>query len=116
VPEDTDAAACGQPLQPRRDVDAVAVNVAAAGDHVAENLSAPNELGAGQLPACCRPKASSILADRVPLEDHAVARDRFAEKPLLATSKAHSKIARLVNGIAVDARALGSDLTALTSA
>jgi hypothetical protein len=81
-----------------------------------QNLSAPNELGAGQLPAYCRPKASSILADRVPLEDHAVARDRFAEKPLLATSKAHSNIARLVNGIAVDARALGSDLTALTSA
>ena len=58
-----------------------------------------------------------MLADRVPLEDHAVARDRFAEKPLLATSKgAHSNIARLLNGFAVDARALGSDLTALTSA
>jgi hypothetical protein len=79
-------------------------------------LSAPNELGAAQLPAPCRPKASSMLADRVPLEDHAVARDCFAEKPLLATSKAHSNIARLVNGFAVDARALGSDLTALTSA
>ena len=26
-------------------------------------------------------------ADRVPLEDHAVACDRFAKKPLLATSK-----------------------------
>jgi len=33
---DTDAARCGQPLQPHRDVDAVAVNVAAIGDHVAE--------------------------------------------------------------------------------
>ena len=43
-----------------------------------QNLSAPNELGAAQLPAFCRPKASSMLADRAPLEDHAVARDRFA--------------------------------------
>ena len=81
-----------------------------------QKLSAPNELGAAQPPAPWRPKASSMLADRVPLEDHAVARDRFAEKPLLATSKAHSNIARLVNGLVVDARALGSDLTALTSA
>ena len=76
----------------------------------------PNELGAAQLPAFCRPKASSMLADRAPLEDHAVARDRFAEKPLLATQRLHSNIARLVNRFAVDARALGSDLTALTSA
>jgi hypothetical protein len=52
-----------------------------------QNLSAPNELGAAQLPAPCRPKASSMLADRVPLEDHAVVRDRFAEKPLFATSE-----------------------------
>jgi hypothetical protein len=52
-----------------------------------QNLSAPNEFGAAQRPAPWRPKASSMLADRVPLEDHAVARDRFAEKPLLATSK-----------------------------
>jgi hypothetical protein len=81
-----------------------------------QNLSAPNELGAAQLPAFCRPKASSMLADRAPLEDHAVARDRFAEKPLLATQRLHSNIARLVNRFAVDARALGSDLTALTSA
>jgi hypothetical protein len=35
VPE-TQTAGCGQPLQPHRDVDAVAVNVAAVGDHVAE--------------------------------------------------------------------------------
>ena len=69
-----------------------------------------------QLPASCRPKASSVLADRVPLEDDAVARDRFAEKPLLATSKGPRNIARLVNGLVVDARALGSDLPALTSA
>lgn len=81
-----------------------------------QNLPAPNELGAAQLSAACRPKASSMLADRVPWEDQAVARDRFAEKPLLATSKAHSNIARLVNGFAGDARALGSDLTTLTSA
>ena len=33
---DADAARRGQPLQPCRDVDAVAVNVAAVGDHVAE--------------------------------------------------------------------------------
>jgi hypothetical protein len=79
-----------------------------------QNLSAPNKLGAAQLPARWRPKASSMLADRVPLEDHAVARDRFAEKRLLATSKGAQY--RLVNGFAVDARALGSDLTALTSA
>ena len=76
-----------------------------------QNLSAPNELGAAQLPAPCRPKASSMLADRVPLEDHAVARDRFARN-----FKGATVYARLVNGFAVDARALGSDLTALTSA
>jgi hypothetical protein len=35
-------------------------------------------------------------ADRVPLEDYAVAHDGFAEKPLLANSKAHSNVARLV--------------------
>jgi len=29
-----------------------------------QNLSAPNELGAARLPAPCRPKASSMLADR----------------------------------------------------
>ena len=81
-----------------------------------QNLSAPNELDAARLTAPCRPKASSMLADRASLEDHAVARDRFAEKPLLATQRLHSNIARLVNGFAVDARALGSDLTALTSA
>ena len=46
-----------------------------------QNLSAPNELGAAQLP-----EASSMLADRFH-RNHAVARDRFAEKPLLATSK-----------------------------
>ena len=51
-----------------------------------QNLSAPNELGAARLPARCRPKASSMLADRFH-RNHAVARDRFAEKPLLATSK-----------------------------
>jgi hypothetical protein len=33
---DADGAGCGQPLQPRCDIDAVAVNVAAIGDHVAE--------------------------------------------------------------------------------
>src|SRR5215470_16525453 len=33
---DADAARCRQPLQPRRDVDAVAINVAAVGNHVAE--------------------------------------------------------------------------------
>jgi len=33
---DADAARRRQPLQPRRDVDAVAVNIAAVGDHVAE--------------------------------------------------------------------------------
>ena len=33
---DADAARCCQPLQPSRDVDAVAINVAAIGDHVAE--------------------------------------------------------------------------------
>ena len=42
---------------------------------------------------------------------------RVTASALLATSKgAHSNIARLVNRFAVDARALGSDLTALTSA
>ena len=33
---DADAARRRQPLQPRRDVDAVAINIAAIGDHVAE--------------------------------------------------------------------------------
>jgi len=33
---DADAAGCGQPLQPRGDVDAVAINVVAVDDHVAE--------------------------------------------------------------------------------
>ncbi len=33
-------------------------------------------------------KASLLPADRVPLEDYAVAHDGFAEKPLLANSKA----------------------------
>ena len=33
---DADAARCGQPLQPCGDVDAVAIDVAAVGDHVAE--------------------------------------------------------------------------------
>jgi len=81
-----------------------------------QNLWAPNELGAAQLPAFCRPKASSMLADRAPMEDHAVGRDRFAEKPLLATQRPHSNIARLANGLVGDARALAGDLTALTSA
>jgi hypothetical protein len=36
VPETADAARCRQPLQPCGDVDAVAINVAAVGDHVAE--------------------------------------------------------------------------------
>jgi hypothetical protein len=53
-----------------------------------------------------------MLADRVPLEDHAIARDSFARN----FQAAHSNIARLVNGFAVHARALDSDLTALTSA
>jgi hypothetical protein len=53
-----------------------------------------------------------MLAYRVPLEDHAVAPDRFARN----FKAAHSNIARLVNGFAVHARALDSDLTALTSA
>jgi hypothetical protein len=77
-----------------------------------QNFFAPNELGAAQLPAPCRPKASSMLAYRVPLEDHAVAPDRFARN----FKAAHSNIARLVNGFAVHARALDSDSTALTSA
>ena len=81
-----------------------------------QNLFAPNELGAAQLPASCRPKTSSMLADRAPMEDHAVGRDRFAEKPLLATQRPHSNIARLANGLVGDARALAGDLTALTSA
>jgi len=68
------------------------------------------------VPAFCRPKASSMLADRAPMEDHAVGRDRFAEKPLLATQRPHSNIARLANGLVGDARALAGDLTALTSA
>jgi hypothetical protein len=51
------------------------------------NLSASNELGAAQLPASCRLKSSAMLADRVPLEDHAVACDGFAEKPLLVTQR-----------------------------
>ena len=39
--------------------------------------------------SCVTPtKASLMPADRVPLEDYAVAHDGFAEKPLLANSKA----------------------------
>ena len=43
------------------------------------------------MPNCLRPadpKASLLPADRVPLEDHAIAHDGFAEMPLLANSKA----------------------------
>ena len=55
-----------------------------------------------------------MLADRVPLEDHAVARDRFGAARNF--KGAHSNIARLVNCFGVDVRALGSGLTALASA
>ena len=79
-----------------------------------QNLWAPNELGAAQLPAFCRPKASSMLADRAPMEDHAVGRDRFGAARNF--KGAHSNIARLANGLVGDARALAGDLTAPTSA
>ena len=46
------------------------------------------ELRAAQLPASCRPKVSLLPAYRVPLEDHAIAHDGFAEMPFLANSKA----------------------------
>jgi len=40
----------------------------------------PTELRGALLPASRRPKASLMPADRVPLEDYAVAHDGFAEE------------------------------------
>jgi len=81
-----------------------------------QNLSAPNELGAAQLPALCQPKASLML----PTGFHwKTMRLRVIASPRShcpQPQRAHSNIARLVNGLSVDARALGGDLTALTSA
>ncbi len=62
-----------------------------------QNLSGPKELRGAQLPASCRPKASLMPADRVPLEDHAVARDRLRRDAAARNfQRPHSDIARLV--------------------
>jgi len=81
-----------------------------------QNLSAPNELGAAN---CLRP-ADPRLRRSSPTGFHwKTMRLRVTASPRSRCSqlqRAYSNIARLVNGLVVDARALGSDLPALTFA
>ena len=81
-----------------------------------QNLSAPNELGA----ANCLRSADPRLRRCSPTGFHwKTMRLRVTASPRSRCpqfQRAHRNIDRLVNGLVGDARALGSDLSALTSA
>jgi hypothetical protein len=81
-----------------------------------QNLSAPNELGAARLPRPADPRLRRCSPTGSIGRRCGCARPLRREAAARNFKGAHSNIARLVNGFAVDAWALDSDLTALISA